>query len=91
MASYSINFGEVGKQKGALDDQLGVLSKVLDEMANIEETMLSSAQWSAADKKEFTERFAKFMESGRNLHAAGTKESEALQKISDAYKSAEQQ
>lgn len=90
MASYSINFAEVGKQKGILDEQLGALSKVLDEMANIEETMLSAAQWTAADKKEFTERFSAFMESGRNLHLAGTKEAEALQKISDTYKSAEQ-
>ena len=90
MASYSINFAEVGKQKGALDDQLSALSKALDEMANIEETMLSAAQWTAGDKKDFTEKFAKFMESGRNLHAAGTKESEAHQKISDTYKAAEQ-
>lgn len=90
MASYSINFAEVGKQKSALDEQLGALSKVLDEMVNIQETMLSAAQWTAADKKEFDERFAAFMESGRNLHTAGTKEAEALQKISDTYKSAEQ-
>ena len=90
MASYSINFAEVGKQKGALDDQLGLLSKVLDDMTSIEESMLSAAQWTASDKKEFTERFDKFIESGRNLHAAGTKESEALQRISDAYQSAEQ-
>lgn len=90
MASYSINFGEVGKQKGALDDQLGALSKVLDDMAGIEESMLSAAQWTAADKKDFTERFQRFMESGRNLHAAGTKEAEALQRISDTYRSAEQ-
>ena len=90
MASYSINFGEVGKQKGALDDQLGALSKVLDDMAGIEESMLSAAQWTAADKKDFTERFQRFMESSRNLHASGTQESEPLQRISDTYRSAEQ-
>ena len=90
MASYSINFGEVGKQKGALDDQLGALSKVLDDMAGIEESMLSAAQWTAADKKDFTERFQRFMESCRNLHASGTQESEPLQRISDTYRSAEQ-
>jgi len=90
MASYSINFAEVGKQHSALTEQLGSLSKVLDEMTNIEESMLSAAQWTASDKKDFTERFQRFMEAGHNLHQAGTSEAEALQRISDAYRNAEQ-
>lgn len=90
MANYSIDYGEVGKQHGQLNEQLGALSKVLDELVNVEETMLGAAQWTSADKKEFTERFQGFIESGRKLHETGVKEAEALQQISDAYKSAEQ-
>ena len=89
MASYPIDFGEVGKQHSQLTEQLGALSKVLDELVNIEETMLGAAQWTAGDKKEFTERFQAFIEGGRKLHESGVKEAEALQKIADAYKNAE--
>lgn len=90
MANYSINFGEVGKQHTALNEQLGALSKVLDDLVSVEESMLGAAQWTAADKKEFTERFQGFIDGGRKLHETGTKEAEALQKISDAYRNAEQ-
>jgi len=90
MASYSIDFGEVAKQQSALTEQLDQLSKVLDDMEDIEETMLGAAQWSASDKQELTDRSRSFIEGGRNLHRVGTSEAEALQKISDAYKGAEQ-
>ena len=90
MPSYTINYSEVGKQHSSLTEQLSELSKVLDEMENIEQTMLTAAQWTADDKKDFTDKFANFMQAGRNLHKAGTSEAEALQKISDAYRSAEQ-
>ena len=83
MADYSINYSEVSKQ-------LGQLSKVLDDLTGIQESMLSAAQWSAEDKKEFTDRFTSFIEAGRKLHESGTKEADALQQISDVYKNAEQ-
>ena len=90
MANYSIDFGEVGRQHTALGEQLGALSKVLDDLVSVEETMLGAAQWTASDNKEFTERFQNFIEGGRKLHETGTKEAEALKQISDAYRSAEQ-
>ncbi len=90
MADYSINYSEVSKQHGQLTEQLGQLSKVLDDLTGIQESMLSAAQWSAEDKKEFTDRFTSFIEAGRKLHESGTKEADALQQISDVYKNAEQ-
>ena len=90
MATYSINFDEVGKQHTALTEQLTALSKVLDNLENIQQTMLGAAQWTADDKKDFETSFTNFMSSGRSLHKAGTGMADALQKISDAYKAAEQ-
>lgn len=90
MANYSINYSVVGKQQTSLTEQMNALSKVLANLQTVQETMLSAAQWQTADKKDFTERFAKFMEAGKKLHEAGVKEAEALQKISDSYKAAEQ-
>ena len=90
MADYSINYSEVGKQHTSLTEQLGALSKVLDDLTGVQESMLSAAQWSAEDKKEFTDRFTSFLDAGRKLYESGTKEADALQQISDAYKNAEQ-
>ncbi len=90
MANYSINYSEVGKQHGQLTEQLGQLSKILDDLGGIQESMLSAAQWSTEDKKEFTDRFTSFLDAGRKLYESGTKEADALQQISDAYKNAEQ-
>ena len=90
MASYSIDFDEVNKQHNALNEQLDQLAKVLDDMVGIQENMLGAAQWNTADKGEFTTRFENFIQSGRNLHAAGTAEADALQRISDTYRQAEQ-
>ena len=69
MPSYSINYSEVGKQHSSLTEQLSALSKVLDEMENIEQTMLTAAQWTADDKKDFTDRFANFMQAYPNVKA----------------------
>lgn len=90
MASYAIDFDEVGKQHNELNEQLDQLSKVLDEMVEVQETMLGSAQWNTSDKEEFTARFERFIESGRNLHSAGRAEADALQQISETYRRAEQ-
>ena len=89
MASYSIDFAEVGKQHNELVEQLTQLGKVLDDMVDIQENMLGAAQWNTADKEEFSRRFDNFIQSGRNLQAAGAAEADALQQISETYRSAE--
>ena len=90
MATYEINFSEVGKQQNALTEQSAALKKVLDELKKVEETMLGAAQWTAGDKKDFTEKYTSFLTAGTNLQTAATSCAEALQKISDVYKSAEE-
>lgn len=89
-ADYTINYAEVDKQHASLSEQLDQLSKIMDDLANVQETMLGAAQWSAEDKTEFTDRFNAFLEGGRKLHQTGVSEAETLKRVSDAYHAAEQ-
>lgn len=89
-ADYTVNYGEVNKQRSLLSDQMGELGKALEQMVNIEETLLSSAQWNAEDKQELTSRFDAYVSGGRNLQSTGMKQADTLQQVSDRYHQAEQ-
>lgn len=89
MASYTVDYAAVDKQHGQLTEQLDQLSKVLDDLTSIKETMLGAAQWSTEDKDEFVTRFDAFIEGGRKLHQSGVSEADALKKVSDIYHQAE--
>lgn len=89
-ADYSMDYAEIGKQHSALTSQMEALSKALDGMVNIEETLLSSAQWNAEDKQELTSRFDAYVNGGRNLHKTGVNQANTLQQVSNRYHQAEQ-
>ena len=90
MPTYEMNYGEIRKQKGQMDEQMSALGAALSEMKNVEESFLQAGQYSAADREEIMSRFEAYIGSGEQIRQTGTSNAETLQQISDRYQAAEQ-